>query len=496
MRNTACGTLSAFALVQGVEKMFLTNALAQSDTSGDYKALVCVFLFGGNDANNIVIPYTNYDGDGVDGYGPVRGGSVMLAVPRNSLLQITPPSDGNVFGLHPALGTIAGQPNDGIYSLWNQGKVAIAVNTGTMIDPSATKDQLRQGILRPYQLFSHSDQQAAYQSSKSTGPSPTGWGGRLADRLRGSQTFPVVTSISGVQVFTQGSNTRPLIASQAPTRIDQLLVVQRDFAPDNPIQQIVALDRGDGNATLIKSSAQIAQDSLDIRARLLAAGDPSLPQWQTSFPNTGLGNQLKQVAKLIKTSREFLTGVNRQIFFVSMGGFDTHNNQGAETGNQANLWIQVSQAMTAFYQATVDMGLGANVTQFTMSDFSRTFKPANPGGGVGSDHAWGSHHFAMGDAVNPTGVSDFYGQFQDVTIGGPADYDLGTGSRGRWIPTQSVDQFAATMANWYGLQPADLPYVFPNLGRFTPQDLGFMQAPAGAAVATTNSGMPVKTPKR
>ena len=211
MRNTACGTLSAFALVQGIEKMFLTNALAQADTSGDYKALVCVFLFGGNDANNIVIPYTNYDGDGVNGYGPVRGGAVGLAVQRDNLLQINPPSDGNTFGLHPALGTIAGQPNDGIYGLWNQGKVAIAVNTATMIDPSATKDQLRQGIMRPYQLFSHSDQQAAYQSSVSTGPVPTGWGGRLADRLRGSQTFPVMTSISGVQVFTQGFNTRPLI---------------------------------------------------------------------------------------------------------------------------------------------------------------------------------------------------------------------------------------------------------------------------------------------
>jgi uncharacterized protein (DUF1501 family) len=362
-----------------------------------------------------------------------------------------------------------------------------------MVDPSATKDQLRQGIMRPYQLFSHSDQQAAYQSSRSTGPSPTGWAGRVADRLRGSQTFPVITSISGVQVFTQGSQTRPLIANAAPTRIDQLLVINRDFAPDNPLQQIVALDRGDGSATLIKSSAQVAQDSLDIRARLTQAGDPLLPGWQTSFPNTGLGNQLKQVAKLIKTSREFLTGINRQIFFVSMGGFDTHNNQGAETGNQANLWTQVSQAMTAFYQATVDLGLGSNVTQFTMSDFSRTFKPANPGAGVGSDHAWGSHHFVMGDAVNPSGVSDFYGRFPDVTIGGDTDYDAGTGARGRWIPTQSVDQFAYTMANWYGLQTADVPYVFPNLGRYSPQDLGYMQAPAGAAMAGTNRGMPIKS---
>jgi len=487
LRNTACGTLSAFAMVEGVEKLFLTSALAQPNGSDDYKALVCVFLFGGNDSNNIVIPYTDYYGDGVDGYWPVRGGSVNLAIQIDNLLQITPPSDplGNTYGLHPALGTVAGQPNDGLYGLWNAGKVAIAVNTGTMINPLATKDELRAGVWRPYQLFSHSDQQAAFMTSKSTGPSPTGWGGRLADRLRGSQTFPVVTSINGVQVFTQGSNTRPLIAGAHPTRIDQLLLINRDFNPPedpSPINQIVALDLGNGTQ-LVKSSAQIAQDSLDIRAQLQNAGNPENPTWQALFPNTGLGNQLRQVAKLIKTSREFLTNVHRQIFFVSLGGFDTHNNQGIETGNQANLWIQVSQAMTALYQATVELGVADRVTQFTISDFSRTFKPANPGGGVGSDHAWGGHHFVVGDAVNPGGVGDFYGTYPDVHLGADGDYDLGTGSRGRWIPKQSVDQYGFTLANWFGLQPGpDVSYVFPNLGRFDPPDLGFMGPAAGAKV--------------
>ena len=494
LRNTACGTLSAFAMVEGVEKLFLTSALAQPNGSDDYKALVCVFLFGGNDSNNIVIPYTDYDGDGVDGYGPVRGGSVNLAIQIDNLLQITPPSDplGNTYGLHPALGTVAGQPNDGLYGLWNAGKVAIAVNTGTMINPAATKDELRAGIWRPYQLFSHSDQQAAFMTSQSTGPSPTGWGGRLADRLRGSQTFPVVTSINGVQVFTQGSNTRPLIAGAHPTRIDQLLVINRDFNPPedpSPINQIVALDLGNGTQ-LVKSSAQIAQDSLDIRGQLQNAGNPENPTWQALFPNTGLGNQLRQVAKLIKTSREFLTNVHRQIFFVSLGGFDTHNNQGTDqldsqgqfTGNQAKLWVQVSQAMTALYQATVELGVADRVTQFTISDFSRTFKPANPGSGVGSDHAWGGHHFVVGDAVNPGGVSDFYGTYPDVHLGADGDYDLGTGSRGRWIPNQSVDQYGFTLANWFGLQPGpDVSYVFPNLGRFDPPDLGFMAPAAGVS---------------
>jgi uncharacterized protein (DUF1501 family) len=490
MRNTGCGMLSAVALVKGLDTLFLTNALAEAGGDVDYKALVCVFLFGGNDANNIVIPYTNYAD-----YAAVRdsGGTVQLAIQQGNLLRITPPSDPNgyEYGLHPALGT--GPTNNGLYSLWNQGKAAIAVNTGTMIDPNTTKDQLRQGINRPYQLFSHSDQQATFQNAQAVGPSvagwATGWGGRVADRLRGSQIFPVVTSISGVQVFTQGFLTRPLIAGAAPTRIDQLLRIDRDFAPATPIDQIVALDRGDGSATLVRASANITQDALDIRNALRAAGDPTPA---TIFPNTGLGNQLKQVAKIIKTSREFLTNINRQVFFVAIGGFDTHNNQGTEAGNQANLWTQVSQAMTSFYQATVELGVSANVTSFTMSDFSRTFKPANPGAGVGTDHAWGGHFFVIGDAVRG---GDFYGQYPDVSaIGGGQDYDLGTGSRGRWIPTQSVEQLGFTLANWYGLQAGDVPYVFPNLSRFSQQDLGFMQAPAGGgkgrnATAASNAGV-------
>jgi uncharacterized protein (DUF1501 family) len=283
-------------------------------------------------------------------------------------------------------------------------------------------------------------------------------------------------------VFNQGALTRPLIANDSRTRIDQLLIINRDFNPDNPLAQIVALDTDPGGPTLIRASGQIMQDSLDIRGQLATAGDPTL---NTIFPGTGLGPQLKQVAKLIKTSRDFLTGVQRQIFFVSMGGFDTHTNQGIETGTQANLWVQVSQAMTAFYQATVELGLSGQVTQFTLSDFSRTLKPGNPGANVGSDHAWGSHYFVIGDAVDH---SDFYGPFPDLMVGGGTDYDAGSGSRGRWIPTQSVDQYAYTLANWYGLQGSDIPNVFPNLYRWAgSENLGFMQAPTGV-IQGTNAG--------
>ena len=464
------GLIASAAVIKGLDSLFLTNALAQA-AADDYKALVCVFLFGGNDSNNIVIPITNPNRQAYD---DARGDNVMLALTLADLANthITPPSDpANEYALHPQLNTGA---YGGLYQLWNTGNAGIVVNTGTIIDPSTSKDQLRQGINRPYQLFSHSDQQSAWQTSSSTGPYPTGWGGRIADRVRGLQTFPVVSSIAGVQVFTQGSLTRPLIVSPAPTRLDQLLTINRTSDTDG-LSQIVAFDRGDGNAQLVKASANLVADTLNFRAQLIAAGDD---QPVTPFPPTSLGNQLKQVAKLIKAGQGGLAGITRQIFFVSIGGFDTHNNQGRVGGTQGNLWLQVSEAIAALYQETVALNVANNVTTFTCSDFSRTLKPANPGGQVGTDHAWGSHQFVVGGAVKG---GDFYGTYPSLELGGNSDYDVGSGARGRWIPTQSVDQFGYTLANWYGVLPEDLPYVFPNIGRFSPPDLGFMTAPTGAA---------------
>jgi uncharacterized protein (DUF1501 family) len=247
------------------------------------------------------------------------------------------------------------------------------------------------------------------------------------------------------------------------------------------VGQIVAFDQGDGRAALVQASSQVTQDALDQRAALIAAGDPTLT---TVFPNTGLGNQLKQVAKLIKLVPSIPGGVNRQVFFVSIGGFDTHNNQGKVGGTQGNLWMQVSEAVSAFYQATIELGVSDKVTTFTMSDFSRTMKPANPGGNVGTDHAWGSHQFVVGGAVNG---GDFYGRYPTVdALGSDEDFDTGSNPRGRWIPTQGVDQYGATLAKWYGLQPADLSYGFPNIGVYSTSDLGFMQAPAGATKADRN----------
>jgi uncharacterized protein (DUF1501 family) len=200
-----------------------------------------------------------------------------------------------------------------------------------------------------------------------------------------------------------------------------------------------------------------------------------------TFPNTTLGLQLKQVARMIKKRTEL--SVNRQIFFVQVGGsFDTHNGQVAtQTTGQNGLFIQVGQAMRAFYDELTAQGAQNNVTTFTMSDFGRTFVPAGQGAGaVGSDHAWGNHLMVMGGAV---AGGNFYGTnssngtpFPTLTPGGIDDTDSGTGARGRWIPTTSVDQYAATLAKWYGLPADQMASVFPNLVNFTQPDLGFMGA--------------------
>ena len=466
LRNTACGALASTAMVSGMKRMFLMNAFAKPNDPTDYKALVCIFLFGGNDANNIVIPDTDYAQ-----YDAIRGGSVGLAIPQGALLPIAPPSHSpSTYGLHPSL--------TGLHDLWGQGAVAIAVNTGTLVQP-ITRAEYLAGVGRPYQLFSHSDQQTSWQTSVGQGHAGSGWGGRLADRLVGTQQFPVVTSLSGVTIFSNGTLTRPLIINDSRTRLDQVLLLsRRDATTMRDLSQLVALDQGDGSATLVRANSSLVNDALNISSDLQGQGDPTL---NTVFPNTGLGFQLKQIAKLIKIA-PLLPGVQRQVFFASIGGFDTHNN---ELTAHVNLWTQVSDAMKAFYDSTVELGVSSKVTSFTVSDFGRTLKPANPGNGVGTDHAWGSHHFVMGDAVYG---GDFYGRFPSFALGTDDDADNGSGARGRFVPTQSIDQYAATMANWYGLQPADLGYVFPNISRFATSDLGFMNLGP--------SPSPKKSPKR
>ena len=474
LAHAGCGTVSAAALLSGLGRFALIDALAQSTTPSGYQALVCVFLFGGNDANNVVIPYTNYAD-----YAAVRG-SAIFAVPQADLLQINPSSlQGITFGLHPRLGDAFGA-NPSLLGLWNQGNVAIVCNTGPLIQP-VTRSQYRAGLAHPYQLFSHSDQQNLWQTSYANGPKQTGWGGSTVDRTGGSGgTFPAIASIAGVTVFSTGQNTRPLVLSAAPTPLNATLKLFKygNNPPEQAILDALVSDEQDPMPALVQGAAKITSSALDASKAL--STDPML---NTAFPTTSLGNQLKQVAKLISLAPQL--GVSRQVFFTSLGGFDTHTGQGAFNTNngQAGLLSQVSQAIGAFYNATVELGVANQVTLFTSSDFSRTFVPG--GGSTGTDHAWGSHQFVVGGAV---AGGDFYGQYPPLVLGtsnppdtDSVDTDNGSGSRGRWIPTTSVDQYAATLATWYGLSSSDRALVFPNLGNFSPQTLGFMATGGGAA---------------
>ena len=458
LRQSGCA-LSAAALVSSLERFSLINALAQQPSAAtDYKALVCVFMFGGNDGNNTVIPYDNYSSPG--GYDAVRTLS-GLAIPKASLLQIKPISQGGVtFGFHPSMVEMQ--------ALFNQQRLAVLCNVGTLVQP-LTRPQYQSGAVRPYQLFSHSDQQAQQQTSVSTGPSQVGWGGRVADRLKavnGNAPLPMIISIAGTALFATGSSTRQLAIADARTNLSQVLVLSGYDTSATATARRAAFDqlRGlDNDFTLVKATSDTTSQALQTSQALGA--NPTL---STLFPQTSLGYQLQQVARLI--SLRSTLGASRQIFFCALGGFDTHNNQTSANllGGQGNLLKQVSQAMNAFYAATVELGVASQVTTFTLSDFGRTFQPGGSGvAQVGSDHGWGNHQFIMGGAVKG---GDFYGTYPTLALNGPDDTD----TRGRWIPTTSVDQYAATLASWYGLSSADIPTVFPFIGRFATANLGFL----------------------
>jgi len=476
LRGMGCTLLTRAAICAGAERLLTMNAVAGSQPSDStYKALVCIFLFGGNDANNVIIPYDDYFHAG--GYNDVRGGT-GIQIPQADLKQITPPSAGATFGLHPALGN---QFNgSSLYDLWLQNKVAAVVNVGTLNQP-VTRTQYRAGLYHPYQLFSHSDQQTSWQTSIGASPYPTGWGGRIADVV-GIQPsgFPTIASISGVTIFSSGSHTRPIVLPDSNTPLANALKLKRaaDGQTGSALTDLLNIDGGPNAPTLVRDLAGITTQAISNIQALQMGQDVT-----TTFPNTTLGRQLKQVARLIKLAPNL--NIQQQIFFVSFGGFDTHNNQNPNAdplnfnAGQPSLLNQLSQAMAAFYQCTqVDLA-PAQVTTFTESDFSRTFKTGGTGTGTGTDHAWGSHHFVMGDAVKG---GDFYfdpaqgSGYPTLALAGPNDTDDGSGARGRWIPTTSVDQYAATLATWFGISSSDLATVVPNIGNFATPNLGFMSS--------------------
>jgi uncharacterized protein (DUF1501 family) len=464
LRTSACA-LGGMALASSIDTFGIVHALTPQAAT-DYRALVCVFLNGGNDGNNMFVSLDQYDGPAgslIEGYANVRN-AAGLAIAKASLLPVSPVSGGS-YGFHPNMPEMQ--------NLFNQGKLAVLCNNGPLVEP-LTRTTYQNGTgKKPLQLFSHSDQVGLFQTAIANNVSQTGWAGRVGDKtqgLNGAATFPSNVSIAGVNLFLTGVDTRQLAVADSNTTLANVLQLTMSGTTSEQASLLVSFNELrplDNNFKLVKAASDIRSSSIQTD-NALSSVNPTLA---TAFPNTTLGRQLKQVALLIKACIDPIAGINmkRQIFFTQLGGFDTHS---AEIGGQGNLLTQVSQAISAFYAATVELGLQDKVTTFTMSDFGRTLQPAGTGVNiVGTDHAWGNHQLIVGGSVLG---HTLYGMYPTLRLGGPDDTDGGSNPRGRWIPTTSVEQYAATLATWYGLSSADLTAVFPLIGRFATPNLGFM----------------------
>ncbi|MBL8185036.1 MAG: DUF1501 domain-containing protein [Blastocatellia bacterium] len=485
LKKSTCA-LSMTAIATQVQHMGLMSALAQkmdekpeeTNVGGGYKALVLIYWSGGNDGNNMVIP--NHSDTTLSNYAAYAAtrSTQGLALDQGSLLPIAVPRMGGLtYGLHPALGPITGGINNGIHELWGQGKLAIVTNCGTLVRPMTKAQYQNNSVPKPYQLFSHSDQVNQSQTSIANTAAFTGWGGRISDRLTQTSNpgglVPMITSIAGAQLFTAGQLTLPLAINDSNTSLANVLNpagFPNNTAGNARKAAFNQLRTVDLESNYVAAASNVTELAMQANAALQTSQDVTV-----TFPNTSIGRQLRQIARLIKKRTDL--SVTRQIFFCQIGGFDTHQGQ---LPQHTTLFSQYSQAVRAFYDEMGVQGVQNDVTTFTLSDFNRTMNPAGTGANVGTDHAWGNHMFVIGGSVLG---GDFYGinttngtPFPTLVIGtsGPDDTNSGSGARGRWIPTTSVEQYAATLARWYGLPENQMAEVFPNIGNFASTNLGFM----------------------
>lgn len=463
--------------VAGTALPFALNLAALGEAAAfganDYKALVCVFLYGGNDYANTVV---SYDDASYNAYSLIRGGgngqgAGGIAIAKSDLAATllnpaSPLPGGRQYALHPAMG--------GLANLFNMGKAAVQLNVGPLVVP-LTRSQYassnRTLYPLPPKLFSHNDQQSVWQSSSPEG-STIGWGGNIGDLALASNGNALFTCINatGNAVFLSGDNalsyqvsTSGAVAINAvKSNVFGSAAVKNAMAALVQQPRIHALENAYNQVTARAIGAEVQISSA------LAGVNMATP-----FPaGNPLADQLKTVARLI-AARSAL-GSRRQVFLVSLGGFDLHDNLIAQ---QPTLLSRVSSAMTAFYDATVELGVARNVTAFTASDFGRTLTS----NGDGSDHGWGGHHFVVGGAVKG---SAFYGTAPPISVGNSTTLaqDQWHVGQGRLLPSTSVDQYAATLAAWFGVEPGEMNSILPNLRQFGapagrldyPQNLGFM----------------------
>jgi uncharacterized protein (DUF1501 family) len=470
LRRSAQLALTGAALPTAMNLAAIGEAAAFN--ANDYKALVCVFLFGGNDYGNTVVPY---DDTSHGLYSAIRTG-VALTKPSLAPTLLNPSTslaNGLQFALHPTMTGLAG--------LFNAGQAAVQLNVGPLVAPTTRTQYRNRTVPLPAKLFSHNDQQSTWQSFATEG-STVGWGGNMGDLALSSNTNSLFTcmSVSGNTVFLSGDSAMSYqvgtggavkingvtsnVYGSAPVRAAMDLLTQQSRAHklEHEYNRVTARSIGATNAITGGLALPYA-----------ASDSTNFAPFTTAVLNqNSLAAQLKMVARLI-AARDNL-GVKRQVFFVALGGFDMHD--GLLNGHNSQL-ARVSSAMTAFYESTKALGVDQQVTAFTASDFGRTLAS----NGDGSDHGWGSHHLMVGGAVNGAA---FYGSPPPVSVGNSTTdaFDQWHVGSGRLLPSTSVDQYVATMARWFGVEPGEMSGVIPNIGNFGvsgyPVDLGFMKPSA------------------
>lgn len=480
IRRAACAAMGTAAMTSAIRDLrYMNAAVAQSNVT-DYKALVCIFLQGGNDSNNLIIPtlasqYANY--------AAVR--TPVLAIPQSALLPVTSlDSDGNTYGLHPSCPELQ--------TLFGEGKLALLFNTGTLVYPLTRAEYLAGSIAKPPQLFSHADQQTQWQTSVPDQPPTTGWGGRCADLLNAVQPnapISLMVTLAGANTFEVGNVVAQYSVSTSGAVALSLPTSPSGGARTNRLPALLNVLGLPYTNLQAQAYATVAEQAINTSTLLNNAisNTAAATYWTNAFPakitppegggafTSSLSPQLEMVARLIAAGSTPVAqggfGMRRQIFFCQVGGYDLHTGQTNYAANAPNdvllgthsdLMAELSQSMYAFQRAMEQLGLSQQVTSFTASDFGRTF----PSNGQGSDHGWGSHHLILGGAVNGQRT---YGQFPDLAVNGPSDT-----STGRWIPTTAIDQYFATLATWFGVDSSNLATVFPNVGRFASSNLGFI----------------------
>jgi uncharacterized protein (DUF1501 family) len=448
----------------------LLMATQNARAAGDYKALVCVFLYGGNDGLNSIVPTDTTR------YNQYSGVRKALALPHGSLVGLGNSS----YGLHPSLARL--EP------IWSAGHLAPVFNVGPLYAPVTKAEFMAapaSSPLRPEALFSHSDQQTLWETSGTSSSWRTGWGGR-ASVIMGTAN-PVI-SVGGNGRFGLSLQGAPLVLPGPGSTMGVVGIQGADLTYGPAARRKEALDlmySQSQDLDLARAMATQHQKANDAAARLsnVVKVQPSDANASAGinagFANvissgqltTGLAKQLYQIAKLVEANAT--VGGNRQIFFATLSGFDTHAGQignSVTTGLHAELLKELGDALAAFNAAMANIGMGQQVTTFTQSDFGRTFRPNNSSG---TDHAWGNMHFVLGGAVKG---GTTYGAYPELVLGGPNDAgDSGWEKQGRWIPTASVDQYAATLLRWFGAGEAQLDNILPNLRNFGSQrSLGFV----------------------